>query len=323
MAIKNKTGGKPPYGYTWKDGGLVLVPEEVPIYAEIFDLYLIHQRKRTVARLLNEKGYRTRANKEFSYTSIDRFLKNPIAKGVHRYSVTEKGSGTHKTLETSVPSIVSEEIWNQAQEIMTSQAGSQTRKPAQDVFVGKIFCKCEKPMEILSKSTSYSCHKCKSNIAIDDIHAIFENAITDIPFPSAEELEKITQSDNHDSVPAIKSRITKLEHDSEKLFELYSAQAITAEIFKQRHDKLQSRIVALNKSLASAKNKPATSFITLYDFWKTLDNSKKHTVVDTIVARITIISNVASLSFYPLFNFAQDGPETTSNGAILEDGGNT
>ena len=299
--IKNR----PPFGFRWHDDDLIQVKEEVPVYVELFELYLIHQRKQTVARILNEQGYRTRTNKKFSFTAIDRLLRNPAAKGVYSYSVCEPGTGINKQDEMRISPIVSEETWNQAQAIMASQKGKQTRSTVQDVFLAKVFCECEKPMEILSKSTNYSCHKCGSEIPIDDVHAIFEESIEDIPFPDQTTLDKLAGNKHPNSWSTIKSKISKLDHDIEKLFELHSAEAITLDIFKQRHEKLNTQLNDLNQTLSKLDNKPTKSYDSLLSYWQSIDTKSQHLVADIILHDLTLKSNVAAISLYPLFNFAQ------------------
>jgi len=51
--------GVAPCGYEWKDRKLVMHPEQGPIRKLAFELFLQYRRKTAVARILNERGYRT------------------------------------------------------------------------------------------------------------------------------------------------------------------------------------------------------------------------------------------------------------------------
>src|SRR5579863_9666048 len=49
-------GGQGSFGYIWQDKNLVLNEKEAPVRRLIYELFAAHKRKKTVARILNEKG---------------------------------------------------------------------------------------------------------------------------------------------------------------------------------------------------------------------------------------------------------------------------
>ena len=119
-------GGVAPFGYRWERGGLVPDPPEATVRRLMYELFLKHGRKKTVARLLNQAGHRTRRGAEFTDTTVDRLLRDPTAKGWRRANHT-RGAGRNRAwtpkpssawVWSRVEPIVSEEVWDRVNRLL-------------------------------------------------------------------------------------------------------------------------------------------------------------------------------------------------------------
>lgn len=160
-------GGIAPYGYRWKKGSLEVDDTEAPVRKLIYELFLKHSRKKTVAKILNELGYRTRNSSLFSDTTIDRLLRDTTAKGIREHS-----KGTVK-----VPAIISNELWDQVQKLL---GGKKPGKQTAHLFSGIAICQCGGKLSVPGKSTKYVCPNCNLKILADDLELIFASQLASL-----------------------------------------------------------------------------------------------------------------------------------------------
>ncbi len=163
-------GGIAPFGYRWRGGALVIDEAEAPVRKLIYELFLKHRRKKTVAKILNDLGNACL----FSDTTIDRLLRDTTAKG------TRAADGK----EVKVEPIVSEEMWKRANNILGSS--SITKQPVQ-LFAGLAYCDCGGKMIVPSSLAKYVCLDCRHKIVTDDLEEIFVSQLAGFPIGEGED----------------------------------------------------------------------------------------------------------------------------------------
>ncbi len=170
-------GGISPFGYVWQNGSLVVEKTEANTRKLIYELFLKHRRKKTVAKLLNDLGYRTRSNALFSDTTIDRLLRDTTAKGIKIIDGRE----------TKVEAIISEDVWQRANNLL----GQKATKPPVHLFTGFAFCDCGGKMLVPSNLEKYVCLECRHKINTDDLEEIFASQLGKIPIELENDIEVI------------------------------------------------------------------------------------------------------------------------------------
>ncbi len=68
--LGKRTGGTNPLGYKWVDNELQIDEELAPVRKLIYELYAKEKRKKTVAKILNDRGCRTQKGNLFSSQTI-------------------------------------------------------------------------------------------------------------------------------------------------------------------------------------------------------------------------------------------------------------
>ncbi|MFN8300322.1 MAG: recombinase family protein [Chitinophagales bacterium] len=150
----------------------------------MYDLFLLEKRVKTVVKQLNTKGFRTMSGSDFTATTVERLLRDPIAMGERRANYT-KSTGDGKKWELkpesewvfmAAPAIITKDAWEKCFNILTEHdktIAPRTKKAAH-LFAGFLTCHCGGKMYVPSRTKKYKCVKCKQNsIATEDIEAIY------------------------------------------------------------------------------------------------------------------------------------------------------
>ena len=124
------TNGKM-WGYNQFDGQLTIDEEQAYVVRRVFDMYINGLGFRSIVKELTKLGIRNQGGNEFSTTTLKRMIRNEKYKGVLISNKRHKDFDTKKVsdvLEENwiikkgiVPAIISEEVWNKANEILVGK----------------------------------------------------------------------------------------------------------------------------------------------------------------------------------------------------------
>ncbi|MEM9292123.1 MAG: recombinase family protein [Acidobacteriota bacterium] len=310
------TGGAAPFGYQWVDGKLIINPDEAPIRRQMYELFLKEQRVRTVARLLNDAGHRTRRGRPFSYATVKRLLQCPTAKGVRKANYTKSlGDGKAWVLKpkeewifTPVEPIVSEQLWDECNAILDERkrTGKRPAKKVVHLFAGKVYCECGRKMYVPTKMRKYKCADCLRKVEKDVLERIYRNELRGF-FLAPHSVESHLSSVNaqleekEELLTACSEEHAKVRREMEKLYRLYLDEHISSAQFGKRHRPLEERLAQLEEEIPRLRgqidfmrmqNVSAEDIITeagrLYDSWYELSFEEKATIIDHTVIRIEV-----------------------------------
>lgn len=315
-AMGKYVGGTPSYGYKIVDSYLVINEEEAPIRKLIYELFLEHKRRSTVARILNERGYRTRKNKKWSDITVVRLIKNSDAKGIRKSNFRGKRtkdnpSGLKPKSEwifTPCPKIVNEEIWEACNAIIREQeAKSSQAKPLNQrvhLFTNYLHCHNGHKMSMVSKTNKYTCTKCKLRIDKDDLEDIFKTRLEKFII-SEEEVSQYTQSSEkqinlkRDEIEVTQNKIRELDEKMDRLLTLNIEGQIPVKGFNKHYEPLFEQKEQIEITLQTLQRELQDMLETqgslsmvlnkskdLYQKWHTLDRPEKRFIVQSITNRI-------------------------------------
>jgi len=330
VAIRAKLGkplnGKVAFGYHWKDKKLVPHPEEAPVRKLMYDLFAEHHRKRTVARMLNERGYRTRDGSNFSDTSVGRLIQDPTAKGVHRANYTRRVAGDkpwalkpeHDWILNPVEPIVSEDLWQQCNDLLEARKTKQERPGKRPVhlFAGLVVCACGKKMYVPTNSPKYICTACRNKIPIVDLEGIFLDELKGYllsPENVSAYLSRANEAVSEKTLlaEALRREQQKLKEDADKTYRLYLDGALTVPQFKEIFQPLDARKHQIEEELPRVEAEAALLKVNglssdhimsevrdLHARWPKMTHEERRKTLELFVKDITVGKGEISLNLY-------------------------
>ncbi len=339
--LGKSTGGAAPFGYQWQDHRLVPDPKEAPVRKLMYELFLEHKRKKAVARLLNEKGYRTRGGAKFSDTTVDRLIRDPIGKGTRRANYT-KSLGQKKAWKlkpreewvlSTVEPLVSEELWAQCNAILDERRDKRKRPARKPVhlFTGVVFCHCGQKMYVPSNMPKYVCYRCHNKITIGDLEAVFHEQLKSF-FLSPEDVAKhLGQADEEiktkeERLASLEAEAAKVRQEMDKTYRLYLDDEITGQGFGRTYKPLEERLKGMEEELPRlqgeldflkvqylGRDEILAETQDLYERWPTLAADEKRAIVEAIVQGIKVGKEVVEIDLSPFPGSAEVTAERQHN----------
>ncbi|MBV9990059.1 MAG: recombinase family protein [Alphaproteobacteria bacterium] len=322
VPIRAKLGkplsGQLPYGYMRKDGKVVPNPDEAPVRKLMYELFAETRRKKAVARLLNERGYKSPGGKAWTYTTVNRLLRDPTAKGQYRQNYTTTGAkpGSIEYKPESewvvheVEPIVSVELWESCNAILEGQRTSRKApgRSALHLFSGLTYCAdCDQKMYVPSRQPyAYRCWKCNVRVPADDLETIYHAQLKGFLFSDQDIAAQMDALDGvisakEDEVRHLERERGAVKREMDKAYQLYLADEISASGFGERNRPLEARLAKIDEELPAAQaaidvlriNRLSRDHIlaearSLHTRWPELPRDQKRQIVETITDRITI-----------------------------------
>lgn len=319
ILIRAKLGktinGKAPYGFQWQNRELVQHPDEAPIRRKAYELFQQYRRKGTVAKLLNSEGLRSRAGAKFSDMQIGRILTCSSAKGIYYFNRVRKTGPWAETEKpesewgkAECPAIVSEDLWNQVNQILEEQ-GKQYKRPGKvpvNPFGNRIWCQCGSRMYERTSIGKFFCRACKRKVPVVGLEEFMRKELHRFygsPQQVHVRLEDAKKNliETEEALGVLQRQIQKTREDMRQTHQLFLDKLITpqgfADLYNPAEERLNQLLTGLPKLEADVARLKVNQISveevvhearTLYEEWPNLETDRKRTIVETVFERIEI-----------------------------------
>lgn len=337
-------------GYTKKDGTLFIDDEKAKIVRKIFDLYAVEKIGiRQISKELEKMGCLNSNGNPYTFSTIKNIITNPKYKGFycgHKYENIDIRYGKKTPVEIknqilkkdkNVPAIVSEELWDAANELLKIRskkfAGRQNQQ--RYPYSGKIFCKTHDAVyhrNVFNKTKeAWNCSVYKRGgksacdnfvVYTDEINnIIFEILKSEFNFEKVcsdllKIYKKCKKNDIDDNSFELKSMLKKLYAKREKLLSIFLDELITIDEYKNKQSEIDKCIKDIKEKMNQAKNGTPildkTGIISLL-------NEKNDAILSAIIEKIYVskTSNAVVLDIIMINNAEYKAIYNKSGSRIL------
>lgn len=293
----NYIGSVAPYGYTkvWVDKKptLAINEEEAKIVRLIYDLYTSESKMGPIriAEHLNTLGIKPRKSEKWTAQIVRNIVENTINIG----KVTWDRRKTQKTYKNGTiieyrprsedgiivdgkhPPIISQEIWDKAQEIAATRAhpAANSRNTGVNPLAGLLYCRCgfvlsyklfydrktKEPIEpyyVCDHTTTTGCNVRAASVAsvlalIRDSMAVslehYRSHLTDTPTPDT----SLTLRES------LESELASLKKQQTRLFDLLEREIYDEDTFRERSAIIKNRTAEITAELAKIQSTQHTA----------------------------------------------------------------
>jgi site-specific DNA recombinase len=311
-------GGTPVYGYRWNEQKqYVPNPAEVPVRKMIYELFLENRRLKTVAAILNERGYRTRKGAMFTDSTVKYLIKDPTAKGQKRMLFTETQNRRRCVLKprdewqwSKVEPIVSEEIWTKCNAMLDERKQNHLppgKRPVH-LLAGITTCHCGAKMYVPASNPKYICfrHGCRNKIPVVDLEGVFLEQLKayflDLQRVAASVAKgNETLNEKRALLEAKNRERDKIRSEMNEILALFREKQIKREtftsLFRPLEDRLEQVVATLPKLQAEVDLAKVDQLSvdaiqseakTLHDAWSKLSGEEKRQIVESLTERIVV-----------------------------------
>lgn len=260
--------GSHTFGYKKKNGVLMIDEYESKIVKKIFDYYVNNNIGiDKISYLLGEENILNKNGNLIDASTIKRIIRNPKYKGVYQGHTTEViDYKTKKRIQiddeekvifksNEIPAIVTEEIWNKANEILNSRKTSANSNIKKYPFSGILICSEHNKKFIRSTGSKrskniiwacsdymkYRLKACRSPLLKEeDLIHVFKTIFSDLFF------DNDLISDLYKVYNIEESEITKLDNALKRIKDLYIENLLTKEEFETKKKEYEDKIIIIN-----------------------------------------------------------------------------